>query len=162
MIYNIVYKPPGDFFELWAPAGKKSVSNKELEIQSFVDKPLSWYKNTRCSGAGRLLRLMQLSKKVRAEVADVFYGRATSNLQFRFTGPCGFAVLSAWMHTIGTLNVSHLRHVTVHIPHPDIHGWLGTGSHQTRRTWKWLQEVQRRRGWKFPDRWWEGKRRPNY
>lgn len=69
-----------------------------------------------------MLRFLRLSKAINAEASDIFYGED----EFRFTNQEGWTYLEAFLATIGKVNTTRLRHVTVHVP------WGGRGASNDR------------------------------
>lgn len=83
---------------------------------------------------------MRLSKKIREEVADYFYGR----LNMRFTNSWNsFLAMTVFHYTIGPFNRNFIRHVTVGMPDSALcSGTLGS--------WNRFARVVERRGMRTP------------
>lgn len=114
-IYGHLFDIPGNFFELWAPR-EWTLSSRWREENDYRRR--GWAKNT-CRQIARQkqgLRMMRLCKKIRAEVADYFYG----GNNFRFSNHSGIAVMAAFFYTIKPDNCSFLQHITVQIPNRQV------------------------------------------
>lgn len=114
-IYGHLFNIPGNFFELWAP--REWTKSGRWDRKDDWDR-WGWAKNTSRQIARQKqgLRMMRLCKKIRAEVADYFYG----GNNFRFSNHSGIVVMAAFFHTIRPEHCSFLRHITLQIPNRQI------------------------------------------
>lgn len=83
---------------------------------------------------------MRLSKKIREEVADYFYGR----LNMRFSDSAGFLVMALFNHSIRPWNSSFITHITVKFPHDIV-------DNATLKRWDRFTSIQGSRGMRIPD-----------
>ncbi|KAG6357832.1 hypothetical protein INS49_013713 [Diaporthe citri] len=126
-IYDFLFPIPGDQFEFWAPQEKTRGKEK---WQNLFRKYASNKK---------AMRIMRLSKKIREEVADYFYGR----FNMRFSDSSGFLVMTMFNHSIRFLNCSFINHITVRMP-------CGYLSSCRLRRWDRFTCIQRSRGMRIP------------
>lgn len=92
---------------------------------------------------------MRLSKKVREEVAQYFYGRHN----MRFSTYNGFQAMTVFNHTIGRANCDFIKHITVQIPNRTSAG-SGQGAYACMHyiaEWAAFRKIQEGRGMRIPD-----------
>lgn len=92
---------------------------------------------------------MRLSKKVREEVSQYFYGRHS----LRFSTYNGFMVMAIFNHTIRQANCDFIKHITVQIPNRDTPA-AGEGANSCMHyiaQWDAFKAIQKGRGMRIPD-----------
>lgn len=143
-IYGHLFSIPGNFFELWAPKEWTRPSACNSKVYYCWERKV-WAKNTwrQIARQKQGLRMMRLCKKIRAEVADYFYG----GNNFRFSYDNGIAVMASFLYTIRPDNYSFLRHVTVQIPNRQV-SFDATVDSNT--AWRNFDSVLTRRGMRIP------------
>lgn len=140
-VYRLLFKIPGNFFELWAPSEWTKTC-----LWYRTDERLGWAKNNcrRIARQKQGLRMMRLCKKIREEVADYFYG----GNNFRFSNEDGIVVMAAMFYTIRPFNCSFLRHITLQIPNRG--GEYNDHTVKSNSGWNNLYGVLTRRGMRIP------------
>lgn len=109
LIYEHAVLAPGHFFELWGPEVWTDSSRRRVRRKDRSPNDHFFYRQHASKHA---LPLMRLSKVVRDEVAEFFYGRHN----FRFSSVNGAAALASWLSTVRPAQFLFLRHVSVVMP----------------------------------------------